>query len=314
MSARGNSVAAAAPGAARLPWAATIYALGAIAMFVAMAVCIRALANRLPAGDIAFYRAFFGLLLLLPLVLGGGWTRARRTLATRRLPLFALRALFTYLAIASYFYALTKIPMAEAISLSTTLPIFMTAMAALVLGEKVGIRRWTAIGIGFAGTLIIVRPGFAAVSWAALTALSSAALYAAAAIVVKILARSEPPGRIVFYMNLLVALLAAAPVLADFTPPRWADFPFIVAIGATGTAAHYFQSNALKRADASFVAPFDFLRLPLGALCGYLIFDDRPSDWVWVGAALIFAGTLWIARREAGRKRAAPSAAGAPVR
>jgi drug/metabolite transporter (DMT)-like permease len=112
-----------------------------------------------------------------------------------------------------------------------------------------------------------------------------------------VLAKSEPPGRIVFYMNLGVALLAAAPVVADFTPPRWADLPFILAIGATGTAAHFFQSNAMKRADASFVAPFDFLRLPLGAFCGYIIFDDRPSDWVWVGAALVFAGTLLVTRR-----------------
>lgn len=291
-----------ASAATRFPVAATGYALSAIVMFVAMAVCIRALADRLPAGDIAFYRAFFGLLLLLPLVFGGGWMRARRTLETRRLPLFAVRAVFTYLAIASYFYALTKIPMAEAISLSTTLPIFMTALAALVLGETVGIRRWTAVAIGFVGALLIVRPGFAAVSWPALTALASAALYAAAGIVVKLLSRTEPPGRIVFYMNLLVALLAAAPVLIDFTPPRWPDLPYILAIGATGTAAHFFQSNAFKRADASFVAPFDFLRLPLGALCGYLIFHDRPSDWVWIGAALIFAGTLWIARRGAVRK------------
>ena len=296
--------AGAAPdGKSALPWAAIGFALGAIVMFVTMAVCIRALADRLPAGDIAFYRAFFGLLLLLPLVFGGGWARARRTLETRRLPLFALRALFTYLAIASYFYALLKIPMAEAISLSATLPIFMTAMAALILGEAVGMRRWTAVGIGFVGALLIVRPGFAEVSWAALTALASAALYAAAGVTVKLLSRTEPAGRIVFYMNLLVALLAAAPVLVDFTPPRWADFPYIVAIGATGTAAHYFQSNAFKRADASFVTLFDFLRLPLGALCGYFIFRDRPTDWVWAGAALIFASTLWIARREMVRKK-----------
>lgn len=294
-----------APAAAKpfVPWHATAYALGAIVMFVAMAVCIRALANRLPAGDITFYRAFFGLLLMIPLVFGGGWARARRTLETKRLPLFALRALFTYLAVASYFYALTKVPMAEAISLSTTLPIFMTALAALVLGESVGLRRWMAVAIGFAGALVIVRPGFAAVSWAALSALGSAALYAAAGIVVKILSRSEPPGRIVFYMNLMVAVLAAAPVLVDFTPPRWADVPFIVAIGATGTAAHFLQSNAFKRADASFVAPFDFLRLPLGALCGWIIFDDKVSEWVWLGSALVFAGTLLIARREGARKR-----------
>ncbi|MGH7002568.1 MAG: DMT family transporter [Alphaproteobacteria bacterium] len=283
--------------------------MGAIVMFVAMAVCIRALANRLPAGDITFYRAFFGLLLLMPLIFGGGWPRARQTLATARLPLFVLRALFTYLAIVGYFYALTKIPMAEAIALSATLPIFMTAMAALFLGEAVGIRRWIAVALGFAGALVIVRPGFADVSWAAVTALGSASLYAAAGIVVKKLARTEPPGRIVFYMNLFVAILATAPLIADFTPTRWSDLPFIVAIGAAGTAAHYFQSNALKRADASFVAPFDFLRLPLGALCGYILFDDRPSDWVWVGAALIFASAFWIARREARRRTITPAAA-----
>ena len=130
-----------------------------------------------------------------------------------------------------------------------------------------------------------------------MTALASAVFYAAAGIVVKVLARSEPPGRIVFYMNLFVAALAVAPVLADFTPPRWSDMPFILAIGATGTLAHFFQSNALKRADASFIAPFDFLRLPLGALCGTIIFDDRPSDWVWVGAAMVFAGTMLVTRR-----------------
>jgi drug/metabolite transporter (DMT)-like permease len=188
--------------------------------------------------------------------------------------------------------------MAEAISLSTTLPIFMTALAALVLGERVGARRWIAVAIGFVGALVIVRPGLAVVSWAALAALGSAALYAAAGIVVKVLARSEPPGRIVFYMNLLVTALAAAPFLAEFTPPGWPDLPYILAIGLTGTAAHFFQANALKRADASFVAPFDFLRLPLGAICGYLIFDDDPSNWVWVGAALVFAGTILVTRRQ----------------
>ncbi|MCW5773770.1 MAG: DMT family transporter, partial [Rhodospirillaceae bacterium] len=176
---------------------------------------------------------------------------------------------------------------------------------ALVLGERVGIRRWTAVVLGFAGALVIVRPGFASVSWAALTALASAAFYAAAGIAVKMLARTEPPTRIVFFMNLFVAILAAAPVLVDFTPPGWADMPYILAIGAAGTAAHFFQSNALKRADASFVAPFDFLRLPLGALCGYIIFDDRPNHWVWIGGAMIFASIFWIAKREAVKKKVA---------
>ena len=294
-----------APAIHRPPLAATLYALAAIVMYVAMSVCIRALADRLPAGDMTFYRAFVGLLLLLPLVFGGGWPRARRTLKTQRLPLYGLRALLTYLAIVTYFYALTKISMAEAIALNATLPIFMTGMAAIFLGEAVGMKRWSAVALGFLGAMVIVRPGFAEVSWAALAALGSAVLYGAAGVVVKMLSRTEPPGRIVFYLNLFVAVLAAAPVIVDFTAPRWADVPFIVAIGATGTAAHYFQSNAMKRADASFVATFDFLRLPLGAFCGYILFHDQPSHWVWIGAALIFTSTLWIARHDPVPKRAA---------
>jgi drug/metabolite transporter (DMT)-like permease len=305
MSAAADSPAPDRPtaGPRRTPWSAVLYALGAIIMFVVMAVCIRALSSRVSAGDITFYRTFFGLLLMLPFLLGRGPAYARSLLATRRLGLFTLRAVLTYTAVISYFYAVTKIPLAEAIALNSTLPIFMTAMAAAMLGERVGLQRWLAVALGFGGALVILRPGFAEVSWPALASFASAALYAAAAIDVKILARTEPPARIVFYMNLLVTVLAAGPFLVDFTPPLWSDFPYILAIGAAGTLAHLFQSNALKRADASFVAPFDFLRLPLAAIAGFALFHDQPGLWVWAGAALIFASAFWIARREAVRKR-----------
>ena len=293
------------PRGPRSSWPAILYAVGAIVMFVVMAICIRALADRVPAGDITFYRTFFGLLLMLPFVLGRGPSYARQILATRKLGLLMLRAVLTYAAVLSYFYAVTKIPLAEAIALNSTLPIFMTAMAAAMLGERVGLQRWLAVIVGFVGALVILRPGFAEVSWPALTSFASAALYAAAAIDVKILARTEPPARIVFYMNLLVTMLAAGPFLVDFSPPLWSDLPTILAIGAAGTLAHLFQSNALKRADASFVAPFDFLRLPLAAIAGFVLFRDQPGLWVWAGAALIFASAFWIARREGARKMAA---------
>ena len=306
MTARAEAATGAQPPlrAARTSWPAIFYAVGAIVMFVVMAICIRALSNRLPAGDIGFYRTFFGLMFMLPFVMRRGPSYARGLLATRRLGLFTLRAILTYSAVISYFYAVTKIPLAEAIALNSTLPIFMTAMAAVMLGERVGIQRWLAVALGFGGGLVILRPGFTEVSWPALASFASAALYAAAAIDVKILSRTEPPARIVFYMNLLVSVLAAGPLIADFTPPLWSDLPYILTIGAAGTLAHLFQSNALQRADASFVAPFDFLRLPLAAIAGFVLFDDRPSVWVWAGAALIFTSAFWIARREAQRKRA----------
>lgn len=278
------------------PWPAAAWAVGAILNYVVMALCIRALANRLPASDITFYRAFFGLILTLPFVFGAGLPRAVTTLKTRRLPLFALRAVLTYAAILTYFYAVTKIPLAEAVALNSTLPIFMTALAAIVLGERVGAGRWFVILLGFAGALVIIRPGFAEVSWAAIGALVSAACYGAAGVVVKLLSRTEPPGRIVLYMNLLIAPLAAIPLFWSATLPAWSDLPFVLAIGAAGTMAHFCQSNALKRAEASFVAPFDFLRLPLAALGGYILFSDSPSNWVWAGAALVFVSTFWLAR------------------
>jgi drug/metabolite transporter (DMT)-like permease len=293
---------AAAPAEGRAAGPAWPWALGAIFFFVAMIVCIRALAGRLPAGDMAFYRAAFGLALMLPFLLGGGAARARQRLATRRLGLYLLRAALTYAAIVSWFYAVTKIPLAEAIALNTTIPIFTTALAALVLGERVGVARWASVVAGFAGALVMLRPGLAAVSVAALAALGSAVLYAGAGICVKLLARTEPAGRIVFYMNLLVAIAAAGPFVVEGVAPRLADLPLILAIGAAGTLAHYCQSHAMKRADASFVAPFDFLRLPLGAVAGYALFADRVDPWIWPGAALVFAGVLMLARAEARRR------------
>jgi drug/metabolite transporter (DMT)-like permease len=285
-----------APGDA--PGRAALWAIGAGINYVIMVILIRNISDHLPAGDITFYRVFFGVLLMLPLFLGGGVAGVKQRLATRRLGLFWLRACFTYAAVLGYFYAVVKLPLAEAIALNSTLPICTAALAALVLRESVGTKRWIVVLVGFAGALVIVRPGFAVMSWAALAALASAALYAAAGICVKVLARTEPVGRIVFYMNLMIAVLAAGPVIYDGTLPRWSDLPWIIGIGAAGSMAHYCNSNALKLADASFVAPFDFTRLPLGALAGWALFADHVSPWVWPGAALIFGSAVWLARAE----------------
>jgi drug/metabolite transporter (DMT)-like permease len=294
--ASGETASGAAAAGPAWPWA-----LGAIFFFVAMIVVIRMLAGRIPAGDMAFYRTAFGLLLMLPFLLGGGAGRVRQRLKTRRLGLYLLRAALTYGAVVSWFYAVTKIPLAEAIALNTTIPIFTTALAVVLLGERVGLVRWASVAAGFAGALVMLRPGFAEISLAALAALGSAVLYAGAGICVKLLARTEPAGRIVFYMNLLVAIAAAGPFVVEGVAPRWADLPLILAVGGAGTLAHYCQSNAMKRADASFVAPFDFLRLPLGAVAGYALFADRVDPWIWPGASLVFAGVLILARAEARR-------------
>ncbi len=289
--------------AAHDPARAALWALGASLNYVVMVILIRNISDHLPPADIAFYRVFFGMLMMLPLFMGGGVGRAKEQLRTKRIGLLWLRACLTYVAVLGYFYAVVKLPLAEAIALNSTIPICTAVLAAVILREKVSPARWFVVLLGFAGALLIVRPGIAVIGWAALAAFGSAALYAGAGICVKLLARTEPAKRIVFYMNFLIAALAAGPVIYDGTLPRWSDLPWIIGIGAAGSLAHYCWSNALRLAEASFVAPFDFVRLPLGALAGWLLFADQVSPWVWPGAALIFVSAVWLARSE--QKKAA---------
>jgi drug/metabolite transporter (DMT)-like permease len=210
-----------------------------------------------------------------------------------------LRAALTYLAMTAYFYAVATINIVDAVALNTTLPLWLTVLAALILSERVGPRRWLATAIGFGGALVILRPGFVAVSPAALLALASAILYAGAAIVVKVLARTEPATRIVFFMNLYLLMIAAGPAAWRWNLPDWDSVPYLLAIGLAGTLAHVCNTRALAAADASFIAPFDFLRLVMVTLAGWLIFDDPGSVWTWVGAIVVFGSATYITRREA---------------
>jgi drug/metabolite transporter (DMT)-like permease len=283
------------------PLLGAAWMIGAGICFTVMIVCVRYLAARLPAGDIVFYRAAFGLALTIPFLFSQGASGVPAQVRTKRLPLFALRGLFTYGATLTYFYAVTKIPIADAVALNSTIPIFTVTLAALILRERVTAARWAVVALGFAGALLIIRPGFAVVHWAALAALVSAVLYASAGICIKLLSRTEPAKRVVLYMNLILTLLAAIPFAMEGLAPLARELPFILAIGASGTLAHYCSTNANKAADASFIAPFDFCRLLLVALAGVVLFAENPSTWVWIGGALIAAAAIFLARSEARR-------------
>lgn len=282
---------------------------GAVLMMLAavfwtvMLVLVRTMSGKFSTFELMFFRNLVAVAVLTPLIMRSrGGLRGMRT---GRLPMHCLRTLFAYLGMLGLFYGVARIALADAVALSFTQPLFIVVLAALVLREAVGAGRWAATAAGFAGVLIIVRPGFAEIGIATLVVLVSAALYAGSNICIKLLMRTDTPTQAVFYVNVLMIPLAVAPALLNWTAPGWADAPGLIGIGVSGTLGVYFVSGAYKAAEASAVVPYDFLRLPFTAAAAWVLFAEIADPWTWAGAAVIFAGTYSLARTES--RKAAPA-------
>jgi drug/metabolite transporter (DMT)-like permease len=263
--------------------------------FAALSADIRHLSSDLHPSQIVFFRNFFGLVFLLPWVLRGG----RAAFRTTRFPLHCLRVVFGLVGMTCFFSALSLMPIAEATALSFTAPLFATLGAALILRETVGMQRWTAILVGFAGTLIILRPGVETLTLPALLALAGSACIAASMVAIKSLSRTDSPTTVVLYLGILITPASLVPAWFVWTAPPLACWPWVVALGLFATFAHLTLVKAFATADASAVLPFDFSRLLFTALIGFLAFGERPDVWTWTGAAVIFAATLYSARHQA---------------
>ncbi len=262
------------------------------ALFALMAGIVRHVSLGLHPFEIGFFRYLFGLVALIPWILYSG----QATFRTRRLGLHFFRALLALATVMFFFAAISWMAIAEATALSFTAPFFTTLGAALVLGEVVGLRRWAAVAIGFAGAMIILRPGIIAVSPPALLALASAATLAGGALAVKTLSRTETADTIVLYQTVLVLPPAVVLAAAVWTTPDAEAFMGLALIGILATLGQLAYVRAYAAADAAAVVPFDFSRLIFAALIGATLFDERPDAWTWIGAAVIFGATLTVGR------------------
>lgn len=269
---------------------------GAATSFAGMAVMIRICSEQVHAFEIAFFRNLFGLAFMLPWLLRG---TGLGQLATQRFGLYFLRALLGIAAMLSFFWALTAMPVAGAVAISFTAPLFITVGAALVLGEVVRARRWTATLVGFGGMLLMLRPGASTLHPAALAALFSAIAMAGSALAIKELSRTERSRAIVTWMVVLMTPLALPAALWVWEWPEPVTWALLVAIGGLGTIGHLLLTSALKTGDASYVMPFDFVRLPAAALLAWWLFAETVDAWTWIGAGVIFGATVYITRREA---------------
>lgn len=274
---------------------ATFWLALAALSFVGLATCVRMLSDTMNTLEVAFLRSLVAMLFFLPVLAG---PRGRQSLKTSRFRLMSVRAILNYLAMLGYFYAIAFIPIADAIAIQFVIPLFALVCAALFLGETVGSRRWGATAVGFVGALIVVRPGIIEVGVPTLSVLVSAMLYAVTWTLLKVLTRTESSTVIVFQMNLVMVIVAAIPAALVWVTPTWADLPVILLLGFCGSAAHFCQARGFSAVDASVAAPFDFLRLPMAAVVGFVLFGELSDVWTWVGAVIIFAATTYISHRE----------------
>ena len=253
---------------------------------------------------IVFWRALFGAMLLAPWFLRNGVSQ----LKTKRLPLHFVRSLCGLLAMVGIFYSVATIPLAEAMAINYSGPLFATLGAVLFLGERIRARRIIAVLIGFAGMLVVVRPGLVEVSLGVGAAVLGAVAMAGALLCIKRLSETEANQTIIVYGNLLCLPLAFLLALAFWQWPTWEQLGLLFAIGLMSTTAQLCLNRALALAEVSAVLPVDFLRLVFVTVLGITLFGQAPEPFTWVGAAIILASTVYIARREAadGKKITTP--------
>ena len=291
---------------------AALLMLGSTLFFGMMAVSIKLAAETLHTFEIAFFRNFFGLIAALPLLLRHG----PGLLKTTQLPRYFVRCLIGVASMFCGFWAIGNLPLAQAVSLSYSTPLFVTIAAVWFLHEQVRARRWAAVVIGFIGVLVIVRPGSASFTAGSLVALSAAVLSGIVAIQIKQLSATEPADRIVIWTTMLWVPMSLGPALFVWEWPQGITWLWVASAGLLGTGGHMLWTRALKLGDVSALTPISFMQLPLVAVLGFVLFDEAVDRWTVLGAAIIFAANAYIAHREAQLSRRAatssPSSAAKP--
>ncbi|UXI70345.1 DMT family transporter [Tahibacter amnicola] len=290
-----NTSAEAAPAASSPLVRAALLMVASAVLFGFMAVTIRLASRQLHAFEIAFFRSLFGAIFALPLLLHHGST----VLRTDKFLFYVMRCCIGIVSMLAGFWAIVHLPLAQAVSLSYSTPLFVTIGAVVFLGETVRLRRWSAVLIGFAGVLIIVRPGADSFSAAALVALLAAAMSGTVAISIKFLSRTEHPDAIVLITSFLWVVLSLPPALLYWEWPNPMSWLWVILAGGFGTVAHLCWTRALKLGEVSALTPLSFLQLPVVVFAGYFLFEERLDIWTAVGAGVIVASNVYIAHREA---------------
>ena len=249
----------------------------------------------MPVMQIVWARMAFGALLTLPFVLRHGGPRAIRP----DRPLYhTVRAALLIAATFLFFSALKHLPIADALAIFFVQPLILTAISPFVLGERVGPRRWAAVGVGFIGTLIIIRPGFAEVNpgtWLALGAGAALACYFA---MTRRIAGRAPAMVTTFHTSLIGTAITGALILGTWQSPSPAQWGLLFLIGLIATVGHYCIVRAYDHAEASLLAPLAYTEMVMATFVGWWFFGDFPDGFTFVGVAILIACATYISIRE----------------
>ena len=262
---------------------------GALLSFTTMAVAGRELSVHLNTFQILFFRGCIGLGLIGGLLWHFGWKQTH----TQHWKLHLVRNLTHFVGQFSWFYALAFLPLAELFALEFTTPIWTAVLATFLLKEKITPVRLGAIGLGVLGMLIVLRPGLAVIHPASLVMLAGAVGFAFSFIFTKRLSPTESPLCIVFYMTVMQLPLSFFPSLHQWVTPPLTLLPWLLLVGTMALTAHYSIARALALSDTIVVVPLDFLRLPLIAIVGFLLYQEALEWPVLVGGAIMFSGNFF---------------------
>ena len=273
---------------------AIFFNLSAWVMLPIMDGFAKYLSADLPILQITWARYFFTVIFTFPVILifyrqEFKWTEKPKLQLIRGLILLCANILF--------FYSISIISLAKALTLAFIAPLIVTALSPILLNEKVGFRRWTAVIIGFIGSLIVIRPGFIEFNFASLAAIGTGILYGFYLIVTRKLSTSDTP-----LLTLLLTGAVGAIIISIFTPTFWiwptsTQWSMMVAIGFFASLGHLFLILSLKYADASKLAPLGYFEIVTNVILGYYFFMDFPDQWTWIGLSIIICSGIYISMR-----------------
>ena len=279
------------------PMRGALWMCGAVLSFAAMAVAVRELQRHMGSFEILFMRSVVMLAIVCAMLPGAGLAAVR----TRRFGTHLSRSLLHIGGQYLWVYAIGMLTLATVFAIEFTMPIWAALLAAIFLGERLTGPRLVQLALGLAGVLIILRPGVGAFHPAALAALACSFLYATTMIYTKRLSATESPLAVLLWMSLVQAPITLVAAVPHWVAPVPADLPWILGIGIGSFTAHYCMTRAMHLVDATVAVPIDFIRLPLIAVIGALLYSEPFDPLVIVGASVIFAGTFYSLRREGRR-------------
>jgi drug/metabolite transporter (DMT)-like permease len=276
------------------PLRGALWMLGAVLSFTAMAIAVRELQRHMGSFEIVFLRSLVMLAIVLAMLPRAGLP----SVLTKRYSLHLWRNVIHFVGQVLWVYSIGALTLATVFAIEFTMPVWAALLAWIFLKERLTAPRLAMLALGLAGVLVILRPGGGSFHPATLAMVLGSLCYASSFIFTKRLTSTDSALAVLFWMAVIQTPISLVAALPQWAAPVAADVPWILGIGAGSFAAHYCMTRAMKLVDAMVAVPIDFIRLPLIAVVGALAYGEALDPMVFVGAAIIFAGTYYSLSRE----------------